>query len=381
MNDDLPPTWPAGFVASTADRAALPVLLGMASLTPRRLLAVAARRGSAAACLAAVRSGADGSRGDREHAARTDPVEVSRRVAAAGARLVAVEDPEYPLSLLDLFDPPAGLFVRGRPLEPDAVRVSIVGARNCSPSGREMAVELGRAASAAGVEVVSGAARGVDAASHEGALLGGGRTVAVLGSGIDVAYPPRNQTLVERVAAVGTVVSEYPPGTPAEPFRFPARNRIVAALGLGVVVVEGAEGSGSMITADHALEIGREVFAVPGPVTSPLAAVPLALIREGATLIRGPGDLLADLGVTGPEPGTDRGLPGAGPQEPEPAPGGSSPSGDVRRVWQGLASSIAPDLLARSVGLPLPTVLRALLDLELRGLVRQVGGRWERRIR
>ena len=135
---------------------------------------------------------------------------------------------------------------------------------------------------------MSGAARGIDAASHRGALYAGGTTIAVLGSGHDLPYPKGSTELVARVAASGAVVSEYAPGVVAEPFRFPARNRLVAALGRALVVVEGAHGSGSMISVDHALDLGRDIFAVPGPVTNPLAEVPLALIREGATMIRGP---------------------------------------------------------------------------------------------
>src|SRR5205809_6482365 len=156
----------------------------------------------------------------------------------------------------------------------------MVGARSCSSIGKEVATAFGRGLAGAGVCVVSGGARGIDAASHRGALRAGGRTIAVLGCGIDLLYPGQNRALLREVLGSGALVSEYPPGTPAEPFRFPARNRIVAALCRAVVVVEGARGSGSMITADHALDVGREVFAVPGAVSSPLAAVPLELIRD-----------------------------------------------------------------------------------------------------
>ena len=161
-----------------------------------------------------------------------------------------------------------------------------------------MAHDLGRRLAGAGVHVVSGAAHGIDEASHRGALAAPGRTVAVLGAGIDVAYPRSNAALLDRILATGTVVSEYPPGVPAVPRNFPARNRIVAGLARALVVVEGAGKSGSRISVDHALDLGRDVFAVPGPVTSPLAEVPLALIREGATMIRGADDLLDDLGIT-----------------------------------------------------------------------------------
>jgi DNA processing protein len=248
--------------------------------------------------------------------------------------------------------------------------VAIVGARNCSFAGREIASLLGAALARAGACVVSGGARGIDSAAHRGALEAGGASVAVLGCGIDVPYPRQNRRLLERIVASGALVSEYPPGLPPEPFRFPARNRIVAALSRAVVVVEGAAGSGSMITADHALDIGREVFAVPGAVTSPLSAVPHGLIRDGATLIRGPDDLLADLGLEVPadEPGgsgQDASAAGLGRAE--------------RQIWEALTVASPPDVLARSTGLPLPEVVSALVGLEMRNLTRHVGGRYERR--
>jgi DNA processing protein len=219
---------------------------------------------------------------------------------------------------------------------------------------------------AAGVSVVSGGARGIDTAAHRGSLDAGGGTLAVLGSGIDVRYPAGNRSLFEAVARAGALVSEYSPGVPPEPFRFPARNRIVAALSAAVVVVEGAGGSGSMITADHGLDIGRDVFAVPGAVNSALAEVPLALIREGAGLIRGPEDLLADLGLEMKETG------------PEPAADGTA--GPEATVWHALSSPQPPDRLAAGSGLSLPEVMAVLTGLELRGVVRCVGGRYERRL-
>jgi DNA processing protein len=361
--------WPHGFADSTDDRAALLVLLGLASLTARRLLELSAVHPTARACLAAVRSGAAGSDADRARAADVLVGGETERLEAAGARLVAVGDPEYPPALLDLFDPPAALFVRGHPLSGLTPRVSIGGARNGSASGRDTATALGQALAGAGVCVVSGGARGIDAAAHRGALAGGGRSICVLGCGIDLAYPRQHRGLFEELALSGAVVSEYPPGTKAEPFRFPARNRIVAGLSQGVVVVEGAAGSGSMITADHALDLGREVFAVPGPVWSALAQVPLELIRDGATLIRGPDDLLQDLGVA-----------------PAAAPGGArgrvmpALSDPARLAWGALDAPATADHVAVATGIALPGAMAALLELELRGLVRQVGGRYERRV-
>lgn len=359
--------WPEGFVSSPADREALLVLSGLATLTATKLLELAVEHPTAAGCLEAVRRGRAGSRGDQARAASTDPVAVGAALESAAARMVAVGDPEYPESLLDLFDPPACLFVRGTPLTSLTPRVSIVGARLCSESGKDVATALGRGLSMAGVWVVSGGALGIDAAAHRGALKGGGRTICVLGCGIDLAYPASNRKLIDDVAASGAVVSEYPPGIKAEPFRFPARNRIVAGLSEGVVVVEGASGSGSMITADYALELGRRVFGVPGPVWSPLTQVPLELIREGAAMIRGPEDLLEDLE-----------LASAGDAAVS-LPTGLSEA--ARGAWDGLRSPATPDSLAEGIGLPLRAVLAGLLELELHGLVRAVGGRYERRVR
>jgi DNA processing protein len=378
------PSWPPGFARGAANRRALAVLLALPSLTARRLMRLASRHPSAEACLRAVRRGGASSEADRERACVLDGGELLRVAHEAGARFIAAEDPEYPPRLLDLFDPPAALFVRGRPLPELDPAVAMVGARNCSETGREVAEAIARGLAVAGVCVVSGGARGIDAAGHRGALDAGGRSLAVLGSGIDVPYPRQNAALLERAASAGAVVSEYPPGTRAEPFRFPARNRLVAALAVGVVVVEGAAGSGSMITAEHAIDLGRDVFAVPGPVTSELTHVPLELIREGATMIRGAQDLLEDLGFRAlvpanagldPAAGNLGGGPPDGSAGPEAA-GGLPP--DEAWVLRALGTPGAPDMVARRASMPLPRVLSALVGLELRGLVRRVGGRLER---
>ena len=372
-------------MATSEDRDALLVLLHLATLTARRLLELATIHPSASTCLQAVLRGEAGSDGDRAWAGRVDPRGVAERLRAAEARFIASSDPEYPAELLDLFDPPAGLFVRGRPLGETAPRVAVVGARNCSPAGAEIARSLATTLAGAGVCVVSGAARGIDARAHEGALRGGGASVAVLGSGIDQTYPRKNRDLVDAIAHSGAVVSEYPPGTPAEPFRFPARNRIVAALSRAVVVVEGAVGSGSLITAEHALDLGRDVFAVPGAPSTALAHVPLTLIRDGATLIRGPQDLLDDLGLS-PQPQLPQTTPTpvAGTTSvPSERRSSSLGRGEVsaveRAAWEALTSPATADRIAQATALPLPAVLAAMVGLELRRLVVQVGGRYERR--
>jgi DNA processing protein len=370
---DAGPCWPSEFLSTGKDRDALLVLLHLSSLTARRLLELAGRYPTASACLDAVRSGEAGSDGDRRRASRLSVKETTERLRAVDARLVAVGESEYPSQLLDLFDPPAGLFIRGRALAELEPRVAVVGARNCSPSGGEMASMLGGALGQAGVCVVSGAARGIDACAHEGALRSGGASVAVLGSGIDTMYPKKNRTLIEAIERAGAVVSEYPPGTPAEPFRFPARNRIVAALCRAVVVVEGTADSGSLITAEHALDLGREVFAVPGAPSTALAQAPLSLIRDGAGLIRGPQDLLDDIGIDS----VAQNLAATEGTE-APAPSASLSSTDAA-VWAALTSPSTPDRLAHVTGLALPTVLAAMIGLEMRRLVVQVGGRYERR--
>jgi DNA processing protein len=357
--------YPPAFASTESDRRALLSLSALSGLTARRLLALAAVEGPASACLAAVLGGRAGSRGDRAHARKVDPDEIAARVAACNARVIAWGESEYPPSLLDLADPPAVLYVRGRDLRSLRSPVAVVGSRRCSALGREVAVDIGRGLAAVGACVVSGAARGIDSGAHRGALDGGGTTAAVLGSGIDVLYPPGSRRLLEEIEPAGAIVTEYPPGVHAEPFRFPARNRIVAGLARALVVVEGAGRSGSMISVDHALDLGREVFAVPGPVTSPLSDVPLALIREGARMIRGADDLLEDLGF----------------DERPPSPGGPTElSPDERRVYEELMGPSLPDTVARAANVSIPEAVAALTRLELRGLVRNVGGRYERRL-
>ncbi len=362
---DVPPGFPDGYAGGPGARDALLVLSALRGIKPYQLHELAWIEGSAEGSLAAIRAGGAGSDSDQEWARSLDPRVVERVAAERGARLVTPVDAEYLPAFLELLhDPPVALYVSGRRLTDLDDRVAMVGARNCSPLGNEVAMSIGAGLGGVGACVVSGAARGIDAASHRGALAAGGTSIAVLGSGHDLPYPRGSAQLLERIAAAGAVVSEYAPGVVAEPFRFPARNRLVAALGRAIVVVEGATGSGSMISVDHALDLGRDVYAVPGPVASPLAEVPLALIREGATMIRGADDLLDDLGYAA------RLL--AGPPQ--------NLDDDERRVFDALGGAAVSDGIAASTGLPIPTVITVLLSLELKGLVRSVGGRWERRV-
>jgi DNA processing protein len=366
-SEPVPPPprgWPPRFGVGDEERRAILTLSELRGLRPLKVHATAWLRGSAAGCVEAVRDGRLGSDGDREWLPTIDPDATAERVEACGARFVTPADPGYDDRLNDLRDPPAGLFLLGRPLADAPERVAIVGARSCSHLGAGVARDLGRALVAGGVAVVSGAAHGIDAAAHEGALDAGGRTIAVLGSGIDVAYPASSRDLLVRIVEQGSVVSEYPPGTAVGPQHFPARNRIVVALARALVVVEGAAKSGSRISVDHALDLGREIFAVPGPVTSPLAETPLEIIREGATLIRGADDLLDDLGI-------DRAAPPPPPPDLDP---------EERRVWDALGAGSLPDAIARQARMSIPDAVTTLVRLEMRGLIVGVGGRFERRV-
>ena len=199
-------------------------------------------------------------------------------LAASGFRWVGRSDPAFPQSLRSIHDPPPGLFVRGRASPELLARcsVAVVGARACSDYGAHVARKLGHELASAGVVVVSGLARGIDSWAHRGALEAGGATVAVLGCGIDRDYPRAHAALAAEIALTGLLVSEYPPGVPPAPWRFPARNRIVAGLTSATVVVEARERSGALITADLALEEGREVLTVPGEITSALSPAPTA---------------------------------------------------------------------------------------------------------
>ena len=358
--------FPQGFGEGPGQADAVLALRCLLGITPRTLHEVIWREGTASAGLRAIAAGAAGSDNDRAFLAQTTPTEVRRRLAAAGARFAPPGDPEYWPAFLRLADPPVGVFLRGRPLRLGHQRVGVVGSRRPSRLGVDVARDIGRGLAAAGVVVASGGAIGIDARAHEGALDAGGTTVAVLGSGIDVEYPATNRGLLREIVDRGTLIGEYPPGVPAEPFRFPARNRLIAGLSIAVVIVEGVARSGTRSTADYATQLGLEVFAVPGPVTSPLTEAPHELIRDGARLVRGAGDLLDDLGLE------------AGAAEPASLDG--LPPGEAEAL-RALAEPMLPDAVSRATGLSIPDTVAALIRLELRGLVQGNGGRYQRTFR
>jgi DNA processing protein len=271
-------------------------------------------------------------------------------LASRSIRWLARSDPGFPRSLGAIFDPPAGLFVRGsaRNRILDRPAVAIVGARACSTYGAHVARMLGRELAAAGLLVVSGLARGVDAAAHRGALEARGLTVAVLGCGIDRDYPASHAELARQIAGSGLIVSEYPPGVEPAPWRFPARNRIIAGLTAATIVVEARRRSGALITADLALEEGREVLAVPGEITSSLSEGTNDLLRNGSLLITSAEDVLQLFGIERP--------PAAEPEV------GAEAGQVLAALADGPASA---DELARQTGLRTAQLGAALIELEL----------------
>jgi DNA processing protein len=295
----------------------------------------------------------------RRFADRFDEDAYRRRLEAAGIRWLSRSDPAFPDSLGSIFDPPAGLFLRGEGSLELLGRpsVAVVGARACSSYGSHVARTFGRELAAAGLVVVSGMARGVDGEAHRGALEVGGVTVAVLGCGVDRNYPAAHAELARRIAEDGLVVSEYPPGVEPAPWRFPARNRIVAGLTQVTVVVEARERSGALITADLALEEGREVFTVPGEITSALSVGTNALLRLGAAPATSSADVLESFGLGPPEE-----------QTPDLSPGASRV---LERLRDGPGSA---DELVRALRLDAASVTAALTELELYGLLTETSG-------
>lgn len=279
-------------------------------------------------------------------------------------RTVGRGDAEYPPLLKEVPGPPGRMWLAGKPLEP-APALAVVGTRRASRYGLEAAFWLARELAASGITIVSGLAKGIDGAAHRGALAAGGRTVAVMGCGLDICYPARHRNLFDEIAACGTMVSEYEPGTRPLPHHFPVRNRIIAGMALGVVLVEAPVAGGAMITARLAMEFGREVFAVPGAVHSPVSVGPHLLVRDGARLAASADQILEDLGMLRSPP--------AGPAGPDLHP-------DEARVLAVLeAEPLLLDLIARRAGMPASTTAAVLVKLEMASLVgRRPGGRYAR---
>lgn len=294
---------------------------------------------------------------------RLDPLESANRLASSGVETITIFDPAYPPALAEISAPPPVLFQRGRLIETDELAVAVVGTRAPTPYGRDMARAISTDLARAGVTIVSGLAKGIDGVAHHAALDAGGRTIAVLGSGIHDIYPREHRQLAARVAEQGSVISDNLPNAKPDRWNFPARNRIISGLSKGVVVVEAPDRSGALITVDFAADQGRDVFAVPGLATSSASAGTNRMIRDGARLVRDAGDILEDLLLFATTPVA------------EPV---SQPSlfldEDERRVLGLLtASPLHIDDIVEASGLPLPRVSAILLSLELQQQVTNTG--------
>ncbi len=294
------------------------------------------------------------------HARRTGlPHRVLDAAERVGARVLVYPDEDYPPLLREIASPPLALFVKGTLLPTDTRAVAIVGTRQASNYGVQVARTFADELVQAGVTVVSGLARGIDRAAHEASLEAGGRTIAVLGTGIDVVYPAGHRVLAQRIAEHGALVTEFVPGTPPHAGNFPVRNRIISGLSLGVVVVEAPERSGALITANFALEQNRAVYAVPGPIFSSGTGGILRLLRDGATPVGSAHDVLEDLRLEA------RQLPLAVPPAISEA---------ARPVFAALGTEPKHiDELAAEVGLGIAQVSALLLELQLEGLVTHLG--------
>ena len=309
-----------------------------------------------------------------------------------GLRILTIQDAEYPGRLQNIYDPPCLLYVKGRlPAIDETAAVAVVGTRDCTPYGVACAEKLGYGLASGGAVVVSGLAKGIDAAASRGALRAGGVTVGVVGNGLDVHYPYESRYLYEDIAAAGALLSEYPPGTEPAGNHFPARNRIISGLSLATLVVEAPERSGALITAETALEQGRDVFAVPGPIDAPASVGCNRLIRDGAGLVSDAWDILREYAGRFPEKLKQDeareqpavlGYQARQKAEPKPVPPSldlnkSSLTDDQLNLLRAMSDeepALVDDLIEQT-GIPTRRVLSALTLLEMEQLVTQHSGK------
>jgi DNA processing protein len=291
------------------------------------------------------------------------------RAAKAGATILPYGAVGYPPRLKTIADPPPFLYVKGELKEADDRVIAIVGSRSASEYGLRVTRDLSRGLAALGFTIASGMARGIDAAAHEAALEAGGRTVAVLGSGIDVVYPPEHEKLYQQISRQGAVISELPMGTPPLSFNFPARNRLISGMAAGVVVVEATEKSGSLITAGLALEQGREVFAVPGEAGASRSRGTHQLIRQGAKLVERVEDVLEEIAP-------QLAVRSATPQEAATLVLPPNMSAEAKKIFElVLGRPRQIDEVIETSGLAPAKVSEILLDLEILGLLKQLPGK------
>ena len=284
------------------------------------------------------------------------------RVAAINARLLTWQSAEYPRLLREISDAPPVLYVKGQLTEEDEWAIAVVGTRRSSAYGRQVTRRLTATLARSGLTIVSGLARGIDAEAHGAALDAGGRTIAVLGCGIDQVYPPENRKLADRITDAGALVTDYPVGTKPEGINFPPRNRIISGLSLGVLIAEAGQRSGARITADYAAEQGRDVFAVPGSILSHASAGTNELIQDGAKLVMRPEDILEELNLmmVAEQVEARQVLP--------------TDETELKLLASLSTEPTHVDDLQQHLEMPVAEVTSALALMELKGMVRQVGG-------
>ncbi len=292
-----------------------------------------------------------------------------KRIADFGCHVLIATDDEYPELLRQIYDPPIVLYVKGRLTAKDKNGVAMVGSRMTTHYGIEVARKLAYQLAYVGVTIVSGGARGIDTAAHQGAMSAKGRTIAVLGTGINLVFPPENAELFQRIADNGAVISQFPFNRPADKQSFPIRNRIVAGMTLGTVVVEANLTSGALITAHMAVEQGRQVFAVPGRIDSPRSKGCHELIKKGAKLCEGAEDILSEFEYLFPASNRP---PGAGETGQLPA---LNLSDNEQKVYDAITEESGIDEIIRHSGLPSSAVSVALLGLEMKRLIKQLPGK------
>jgi DNA processing protein len=293
-----------------------------------------------------------------------------KRIEEFGCHIVTQNDEEYPALLRQIYDPPIVLYVKGQLLAKDKNAVAMVGSRHATYYGIEVARKLGFQLAYMGVTVVSGGARGIDTATHQGALNAKGRTICVLGTGINLVFPPENAELFQRIAEQGAIITQFPFNRPADKQSFPIRNRIVAGMTLGAVVVESGLNGGALITANFAAEYGRQVFAVPGRIDSPSSKGCHELIKKGAKLCEGAEDILSEFEYLFPPSN----------RPPSPAETGVLPALELAPNEQTVFALVEKDETAiddiiQKSGLPVSAVSVALLSLEMKRLIRQMPGK------
>ena len=310
--------------------------------------------------------GAETAQAIRDWEKKVDLAGELRRIEDYGCHVLIASDPEYPAGLREIYDPPLVLYVKGQLLERDRNSVALVGSRMTTHYGQEVARKLGYQLAYTGVTVVSGGARGIDTCAHQGALLAKGRTVVVLGTGINVVFPPENADLFQQCAASGAVVTQFAFNRPASKQTFPIRNRIVAGMTMGAVVVEANLSSGALITANLAVDFGRQVFAVPGRIDSPRSKGCHELIKKGAKLCEGVEDILSEFEYLFP----------AKHQVDTPAFPAMTLGENERKVYDVLcAEERSIDEVIRLSGLSAATATVALFSLEMKRLARQMPGK------